>query len=399
MKSRLLNFSLALNLLLLGMLAYWERGGLFRPRKPSANTAMIEFTEASAKSSRDASTTSAVPGAHAPLHWNELESEDYPTYVANLRKAGCPEVVLRRIISAELKELYARKAFALVQDFHRDFWNIAARENAQQYYEKALKQQVVALYKEPDVLLKELVGDAPVEPSNVRSLNVPDNGFTDFLPASKQEELRRIAERYEAALQAAREADLSSEEKESKLAKLRQEMESEEAQVLSPQEWAEYQLRRSGATKELQQLYGVDFDKTELHALAKALNEYRRQAANEADIAPEMLDQMLQVALGPTRFTELNRARSATYRELYELVSDFGQPSETAAQIFDLRLQSEKRSDEIRADKSRSPAEKQALLDDLQDQVEQTVLTKLGTGAYKSYKVRDGRWINSLGRL
>ena len=45
------------------------------------------------------------------------------------------------------------------------------------------------------------------------------------------------------------------------------------------------------------------------------------------------------------------------------------------------------------------PEEKQALLDDLQEQVEQTVLTKFGAGAYQSYKARGGRWINSLGRL
>jgi hypothetical protein len=133
--------------------------------------------------------------------------------------------------------------------------------------------------------------------------------------------------------------------------------------------------------------------------LAKAIDDYRRRTDGQAETDPETLDQKLQTVLGPARFAEFNRARSATYRELYDVVSDFGQPSETAAQLFDLRLASEKQCDQIRADKSRTAEEKQALLDGLQEQVEQAFLTKLGTGAYQSYKGRGGQWINSLGRL
>src|SRR4051812_44953143 len=119
MSSRLLSFSLGLNLVLLVVAGYWagrsHAGGVASPV-----AGPIQHTEGSP------ALASPAPVAPPPLRWNELESEDYPTYVANLRRAGCPESVLRRIIRAELKELYAKKGFALVQEFHRDFWEIAA---------------------------------------------------------------------------------------------------------------------------------------------------------------------------------------------------------------------------------------------------------------------------------
>ena len=121
--------------------------------------------------------------------------------------------------------------------------------------------------------------------------------------------------------------------------------------------------------------------RTELRSVAKALDDYHRQTETQTETDPETLDEKLQAVLGSARFADLNRARSASYRELYEVASDFGLPSATAAEIFDLRIESEKQSNEIRTDKNRSPEEKQALLDGLQDQVEQSVLNKFGAGA------------------
>src|ERR1051326_5188840 len=41
--------------------------------------------------------------------WREVESADYPTYIANLRDIGCPEQTIRDIIIADVNALYARK--------------------------------------------------------------------------------------------------------------------------------------------------------------------------------------------------------------------------------------------------------------------------------------------------
>src|SRR5712671_1846172 len=41
--------------------------------------------------------------------WQEVESPDYPTYVANLRDIGCPEQTIRDIIIADVNSLYAKR--------------------------------------------------------------------------------------------------------------------------------------------------------------------------------------------------------------------------------------------------------------------------------------------------
>lgn len=47
--------------------------------------------------------------------WSQIESADYPTYVANLRKIGCPEQTLRDIIVADVDTLYAPRRARLEQ--------------------------------------------------------------------------------------------------------------------------------------------------------------------------------------------------------------------------------------------------------------------------------------------
>src|SRR5215831_1795406 len=41
--------------------------------------------------------------------WSQVESDDYPTYIANLREIGCPEQTIRDIIIADVNVLYARR--------------------------------------------------------------------------------------------------------------------------------------------------------------------------------------------------------------------------------------------------------------------------------------------------
>src|SRR5580765_6134617 len=42
-----------------------------------------------------------------PFTWSEIESPEYRTYIANLRRAGCPEKTIRDIIVADVNDLYA----------------------------------------------------------------------------------------------------------------------------------------------------------------------------------------------------------------------------------------------------------------------------------------------------
>jgi hypothetical protein len=53
--------------------------------------------------------TAPEPGQRLRFSWSQLESADYPIYIANLRSIGCPERTLREIIKADVADLYAQK--------------------------------------------------------------------------------------------------------------------------------------------------------------------------------------------------------------------------------------------------------------------------------------------------
>lgn len=50
--------------------------------------------------------TTVIQTAPQPFNWSQLESSDYRTYVANLRRIGCPEQTIRDIVAADLDGAY-----------------------------------------------------------------------------------------------------------------------------------------------------------------------------------------------------------------------------------------------------------------------------------------------------
>src|SRR5262245_51853843 len=58
-------------------------------------------------------TNPVIEPAVRPFHWSQVESADYLTYIANLRRIGCPESTLRDIIVADVNSLFAPRYAAL----------------------------------------------------------------------------------------------------------------------------------------------------------------------------------------------------------------------------------------------------------------------------------------------
>lgn len=97
--------SLTLNVLLLGGLVMTGVGR----RATTQVTAALK--SAPMKQAVDAKAPAAAPHPTkaASFRWQELDAQDFPTFVKNLRAIGCPEPTLRDIIEGELREIYAPK--------------------------------------------------------------------------------------------------------------------------------------------------------------------------------------------------------------------------------------------------------------------------------------------------
>lgn len=96
-RSRLLGFSVLMNLVLIGAAGY------VLVQKPGAWRDHSEVQPSDSTVAKEVGTSSqATPQpAAAPFQWSQLESANYATYISNLRAVGCPEQTVRDIITAD----------------------------------------------------------------------------------------------------------------------------------------------------------------------------------------------------------------------------------------------------------------------------------------------------------
>src|SRR5438477_11451873 len=86
-----------------------------------AKTSAAEAAEAAKAAQQGGSRTNVVVRRQF-FSWREVESADYPTYIANLRDIGCPEQTIRDIIIAVVNAVYARKLATNLVTAEQQWW-------------------------------------------------------------------------------------------------------------------------------------------------------------------------------------------------------------------------------------------------------------------------------------
>jgi hypothetical protein len=149
--------SIILNLLFLGaMTIFW-----FFPK--DTKTGPVQMSETTAVKPT-ASAADASPSVvqtkveHQPFRWSQLESDDYRTYVKNLRAIGCPETTLRAIVIADVNDVYRQKGRKLqvrLDEIQASSWSIQLSSYQEQ---QALKAQIQELPGLESAEICELLG-------------------------------------------------------------------------------------------------------------------------------------------------------------------------------------------------------------------------------------------------
>src|SRR5947208_15093655 len=86
--------------------------------------------------------------------WDEIESADYPTYIANLRTIGCPETTIRDIIVADVNQLFSRRRATEVVTAEQQWWRSEPHTDVTQ----AASERPKTLETERRTLLTTLLG-------------------------------------------------------------------------------------------------------------------------------------------------------------------------------------------------------------------------------------------------
>ncbi|MBI3880417.1 MAG: hypothetical protein HY301_10195 [Verrucomicrobia bacterium] len=399
--------SVALNLALAAAL-WLERAGHAVPKTAPARLIRSVITNA--------------PRTHIIIrkenfNWAELESEDYATFIENLRGIGCPPETIRDIVVADVNEIYAkRRADLMPEDI--EWW----KANPQQQAAQSLVRKQRELEAERRLLLVNLLGEGWDKSTNAtpRPPVILTGPVLSTLPDETKRAVQDILTRQTELMRAGREntnglldvtlpdatrlamrvsrEDNSNPADPLAEAKLRQRTREELAKVLNPEQLEEFLLRWSRNATELRgQVAGADVTPEEFRTLFRALDpiEQRLQLEVTGDDATsqsaraaleKQREETLQLALGPERYRAMKMQQDPLFVSARDVAEKAGAPAEAVLPLLDLNRATEAELKRIREDQSLTDDQREEAMAAAGRAKEKSLRQLLGDAAWQKFK-------------
>jgi hypothetical protein len=307
--------------------------------------------------------------------WEQVESDDYPTYIANLRQIGCPEQTIRDIIIAEINSLFARRMATELVTPEQQWWRSEPDTNVVRLATEKLK----ALEDERRTLLARLLG-AGWESGDMLNLPRPsrrgvvlDGSVLGSLSTETKQAVEDVSARAEDRLRAYLDAQrLDGKNPDPvELAKFRQQTRTELANILTPVQLEEYLLRYSQEAVNLRgdlgQLQYFNATPDEFRALFRATDSIDQQLellagstdANsnvQRNLLLQQRENAVKVALGADRYQQYTLLHDSGYREAYAFAQDSGSP-DAAKTIYEINLAAAQQAAAVSANTNLTPTQ------------------------------------------
>jgi hypothetical protein len=356
--------------------------------------------------------------ASRQLSWANLESTNYSVYIANLRAFGVPEETIRDIIITDIAKFYAQRRAALrAQAPPAKFWEPGDAWESGGNLNADLRQQLRDLDQEERQLVRELLGvDLSAELARYSAAEETDQEYRySFLTPDKRDKLRGLQDKYDALEQEvyARTKGLVLDEDQEELRQIGKAREAELAQLLSPEELEEHQVRNSTTANALRyQLAGFNPSEEEFRTIFRLQKtfddefgqnfdatdekqtEIRARAQQEAQ---EAMDEEVKKVLGGQRYAEYERAQDSEYKSLVQLADRFELARDVVNKVYDFKATAERQKEAIENNASLTEEQRRAALAAIAQETERTVSQFMGDKVFKTYRKAGGQWINGLG--
>ena len=305
--------------------------------------------------------------------WEEVESNDYATYIKNLREIGCPNATIRDIIVADVDELYSHRRASEVVSADHQWWKSEPDIGAVQ----AAAEKLKILEAERRTLLTRLLGSGwetagnPLPPPTRTGISLTGPVLGELTSPTK-EAVYEIAAQTQLKIEAYQDAQRQAgkEVDPMELVKLRQESRAELAKVLSPAQMEEFLLRYSSTAYQMRsELRGLDFTPDEFRNFFRARDPVDQQADihyNGDD--PEKLrrkkeletqrDAAIEQALGKEHFATYKLYQDPLFQLSRATAEQMGAPAELVLPIYQINQLTEAERKRIQNDSTLSGDEK-----------------------------------------
>lgn len=401
-KNIILALSLTVNVVVIALLLHAHRSPHVIPVAASENAG------SGPPSTETLSEEDAMPSettSPQAFTWESVESADYLTYIENLRSIGCPESTIQDIITADVNKLYEQR------------WKEVKNANGSQRYEYwksnamfgGMNSENRQRYKEIDeerrATLRMLLGkDVPRKITDLVAMYNPFDSMLDFLPESKRTAIMELQQQTSERMMELAENGGNIEPEDMQLAQ--KEQEAALAELLSPEELQEYNLRMSNSANMLRaELGGFEVTEEEfrdLFALREDFDkEYGMFGPTEGQDSQEWYQQRSESekemketyreVLGDERFREYGHEQTLRGSSLRHVAKEFDIPREDIYQVYDATDSAWEAAQLIRTDQSLSDAQRQASLDSIRAETEAELARIIGDDASQSYIERGSR--------
>ena len=388
---------------------------IFVHRKPAAKAPPQPARAASEQVTVVTDTAPVVVVRTNAFDWQQLESEDYRTYIARLRSIGCPEQTIRDIVIADLEKLMAARMQAI--DGPREapkYWKPERKElvSTTEALEKMGEKQEVDFEKRE--IIRELLGvDLAAERLRQKGERDIYEERLTFLSPEKRARVRMIVERANRAEVALREKswlehDQLTPEERQELMRIQQTKEQEIAAVLSPGELEEYNLWFSPSAYRVRDAFFAMEPKEEdflaIYGIQRAFDE-KWHSVDSSSLTPIQeqqyaLDQAeyekkIREYLGEDRYDEFRLSRDDDFQQLQAAAAQFGLDPGVAAEVYGYKNVLKDERARVQQMPGLTLEQRQRINSALAEEAEHSIIEVMGPKAYRYYlRSGAGSWIS-----
>jgi len=404
---------LTVNLLTLGLVGYFIYTRTAPPFLASLPTETADLQPEPAVT-KDVVKETVMVTVTNEFQWEQLESEDYKSYIERLRSIGCPEQTIRDIIISDLDKLLAPRVQAIYgrrPEVH--YWQPEEEELANDHDHREWSKQERAIDREKRQVMQELMGVDLVRE------RLKQKGQVDyyerrlsFLPDDKRNQVRALMEQYDEQEQLIRDKEWQDGETLNaadrlELRRVQDDRRAKLAGILSPSEQEQFDLWLSPTANAVRHaFYGMNGTEEEFLAVYR-LRQAFDQTWSQHDVemmsdsqraqweqARMDLDAQIRQQLGEQRYGDLRRGEDEEFHHLNATVSRFKLPREKAVEVYELKRSLQEMRETLHSNPGLTEAQKEHALKGMSDETERAVRGLLGEKAFSYYLRRgQGSWI------
>lgn len=411
-RSNLLVVSMILNLGLLLGLGYLLTKSEKTTEPEEAQSQQLNSSVDSSLSGDSPDLDLPSPEKAIPKIWNLLEAEDYPTFIANLRKIGCPDETIRLLVAAEINEKYAQQMKELIQSEGELFkyWQTGMNLG----FNAGVISNTMALEKSRKEEMKAALGELGTpefaEPAGVGSITLSRQ--LTFLPEEQRSEVMNIYMQFQLKrseiMMNANGVMLPPDQ--DAIQALNQEMNEQLASMLTPEQKTTLDLYLSD-TANMMRSQLVGFNPTEeefrsIFEIQQAFDESypsqygtmsmdpEEQAAMQ--LARQEMEGSLKEKLGEARYQDYQKAQDYSYRALTQLSDRLGLEAGAADEVYGMQKDIQAAQNQVMGNAEMSMEERAAALREIAEESRSTVEGLLGEEGYNYFRNSGGYWLDQL---